>query len=63
MILAYGGLAKLLLKIVINNRVVPVFMVVNNGKKIVDYVSALKIDLGVWGVGEIFLPLPPFVYQ
>ena len=33
---------KLLLKIVINNRVWPVFMVVNNCKKIVDYGSALK---------------------
>ena len=37
-----GGLAKLLLKIVINNRVLPIFLVVNNCKKIVDYVSALK---------------------
>ena len=37
-----GRLAKLLLTIVINNRVLPVFMVVNNYKKVVDYVSALK---------------------
>ena len=37
-----GGLATLLLKIVINNRVLQVFMVVNNCKKIVDSVSALK---------------------
>ena len=36
------GLAKLLLKIVINYRVWPVFMVVNNCKKIETYVSALK---------------------
>ena len=37
-----GGLAKLLLKIVINNRVSPVFTVVNNSKKIVEDDSALK---------------------
>ena len=36
------GFAKLLLKIVINNRVLPVLMVVNNGKNIEDYVSTLK---------------------
>ena len=40
--MAYGGLAKLFLKIVINNRVLPVIMVVNNCKKNVDYVSALR---------------------
>ena len=33
MILVYGGLAKLLLKIVINNRVLSVFIDVNNCKK------------------------------
>ena len=44
-----GGLANLLLKIVINNRLLPIFMVVNICEKIVDYVSALKIDFGVWG--------------
>ena len=38
-----GDLAKLLLKIVINNQFGPVFMFVNNLKKNVDYVSALKI--------------------
>ena len=43
------GLATLLLKIVINNRVLQVFMVVNNCKKIVDYVNALKTWFGVWG--------------
>ena len=37
-----GGSAKLLLIIVVNNRVLQVFMVVNNGKKIDDYVSDLK---------------------
>ena len=37
-----GGLAKLLLKIVINNIVSPILMVVNNCKRVVDYVSALK---------------------
>ena len=36
------GLAKVLLKIVINNRDLPVFMVVNNCKKVEDYVSALN---------------------
>ena len=37
-----GGLATLLLKIVINNTFLPIFMVVNNCEEIVDYVSALK---------------------
>ena len=37
-----GVLAKLLLEIVINNGVSPVFMVVHNCKKIEDYVSALR---------------------
>ena len=36
------GLAKLLLKIAVNNRALPVFMVVNNCKKIENYVSALR---------------------
>ena len=48
-----GVPAILLLKIVINNRVLPVFMVVNNCKKIVNYDSALKTDFGVWGADEI----------
>ena len=47
------GLAKLLLKIVINIRILSFFMVVNNCKNIEDYVSALKNDFGVWGAGEI----------
>ena len=37
-----GGLAKLLLKIVINNRGLQVFVVVNNCEKIEDYLSGLK---------------------
>ena len=37
-----GGLAKLQLKIVINYRVLSVLKLVNNCKKIVDYVNALK---------------------
>ena len=37
-----GRLAKLLLKIVINNRDLTVLIVENNGKKIKDYVSTLK---------------------
>ena len=36
------SMKKKLLKIVINNRVLLVFMVVNSCKKIEDYVSALK---------------------
>ena len=36
------GLAKLLLKFVVNKRVLLVLMVVNNCKKIEDYVSTLK---------------------
>ena len=56
-----GGLAKLLLEIVIKNRVLPVFMVVNNCKNVVDYVSALKIDIGVWGGWRNISPAPlPF---
>ena len=46
-----GGLAKLLLKIVINNRVLPVFVAVNNCKKIEDYVSALRNWL--WRIGGL----------
>ena len=42
MILVYGGLVKLLIKIVINKRVLFVFMIVNNCKKIEDYVSTLN---------------------
>ena len=37
-----GRMAKLLLKIVINNRVLPIVMVVNNCEKVEDYVSVLK---------------------
>ena len=45
-------LVKILLKIVINNRVISVFMVVNNCKKIEDTIALWKIDFcvcGGWG--------------
>ena len=48
-----GGLAKLLLKIVINNRVLPVFMVVNNCKKSKITLALGKNDFGEWEAGEI----------
>ena len=49
----WGGLAILLLKIVVNNRVLPVFMVGNNWKKIKDYVSAFKNWF--WGMGGLLI--------
>ena len=49
----WGGLAILLLKIVINNPVLPVFMVVNNCKKIKDWESFQKFILANEGAGEI----------
>ena len=57
--MVYGGLAKLLLKIVINNRVLFVFMVVNNCKKIEDYVSTLKNWF--WCMGRLAKLLLKFV--
>ena len=36
-------------KIVINNRFLPVFMVVNNCKKIEVTLALCKIDIGLWG--------------
>ena len=46
-----GLLAKLLLKIALNNRVLPVFIVLNNCKIIVGYVTALKNRF--WCVGRL----------
>ena len=46
-----GGMSKLFLRIVINNRVLPVFMDVNNCKIIVGYVTALKHRF--WCMGRL----------
>ena len=59
-----GEGTKLLLKIVINNRLLPVLILLNNcKKKIVNYVIVLKIVFFFYvGSGVIFLSPRPLFY-